>query len=111
MCPFPGLTCSRSASGLQGDVEDQLLSHPVLQDELNNPKNGDSAHKHLKQQVPQTVKSFLLRPPRSHVTIFAVPYYLPGEKPVACSSFSRSNLPAVTKSPSESGLFLTRRLS
>lgn len=51
----PDLVCSWSASALQGDVEDQLLSHPVLQDELNNPKNGDSAHKHLKQQVSQTV--------------------------------------------------------
>lgn len=37
--------------GLQCDVEDSVLSHPVLQEELNNPKNGDSAHKHLKQQV------------------------------------------------------------
>ncbi|CAF92856.1 unnamed protein product, partial [Tetraodon nigroviridis] len=40
-----------ACTGLQGDLEDQLLSHPVLQDELNNPKNGDSAHKHLKQQA------------------------------------------------------------
>lgn len=32
-------------------MEDSVLSHPVLQDELNNPNNGDSAHKHLKQQV------------------------------------------------------------
>lgn len=38
-------------AGLDIDVEDHVLSHPVLQDELNNPKNGDSAHKHLKQQV------------------------------------------------------------
>ncbi|KAM7387837.1 hypothetical protein PAMP_024050 [Pampus punctatissimus] len=39
-----------AATGLQCDVEDSVLSHPVLQEELNNPKNGDSAHKHLKQQ-------------------------------------------------------------
>lgn len=32
-------------------MEDSFLSHPVLQDELDNQKNGDSAHKHLKQQV------------------------------------------------------------
>lgn len=32
-------------------MEDQLLSHAVLQGELDNPKNGESAHKHLKQQV------------------------------------------------------------
>ncbi|TKS75266.1 tRNA:m(4)X modification enzyme TRM13 -like protein [Collichthys lucidus] len=36
--------------GLPCDVEDSVLSHPVLQEELHNPKNGDSAHKHLKQQ-------------------------------------------------------------
>ncbi|KAI3369193.1 hypothetical protein L3Q82_026144, partial [Scortum barcoo] len=40
-----------AATGLQCDVEDRVLSHPVLQQELDNPKNGDSAHKHLKQQV------------------------------------------------------------
>lgn len=39
-----------AATGLQCDVEDTVLSHPVLQKELDNPKNGDSAHKHLKQQ-------------------------------------------------------------
>ncbi|XP_071328953.1 tRNA:m(4)X modification enzyme TRM13 homolog isoform X2 [Trachinotus anak] len=32
------------------DVDDSVLSHPVLQEELSNPKNGHSAHKHLKQQ-------------------------------------------------------------
>ncbi|KAG7218875.1 hypothetical protein INR49_019461 [Caranx melampygus] len=36
--------------GLQRDVEDRVLSHPVLQDQLSSPKNGESAHKHLKQQ-------------------------------------------------------------
>ncbi|XP_033477797.1 tRNA:m(4)X modification enzyme TRM13 homolog [Epinephelus lanceolatus] len=39
-----------AVTGLQCDVEDSVLSHPVLQEELNNPKNGDFAHKHLKQQ-------------------------------------------------------------
>uniref|UniRef100_A0A671TZB6 tRNA:m(4)X modification enzyme TRM13 n=1 Tax=Sparus aurata TaxID=8175 RepID=A0A671TZB6_SPAAU len=39
-----------AVTGLQCDVEDRVLSHPALQEELNNPKNGDSAHKHLKQQ-------------------------------------------------------------
>lgn len=39
-----------AVEGLQCDLEDKVLSHPVLLDELNNPKNGDSAHKHLKQQ-------------------------------------------------------------
>ncbi|XP_026179030.1 tRNA:m(4)X modification enzyme TRM13 homolog isoform X2 [Mastacembelus armatus] len=36
--------------GLQCDMEDRVLSHHILQEELNNPSNGDSAHKHLKQQ-------------------------------------------------------------
>ncbi|XP_070687915.1 tRNA:m(4)X modification enzyme TRM13 homolog [Pempheris klunzingeri] len=39
-----------AVTGLQFDVENRFLSHPVVQEELNNPKNGDSAHKHLKQQ-------------------------------------------------------------
>ncbi|XP_070816626.1 tRNA:m(4)X modification enzyme TRM13 homolog [Chaetodon trifascialis] len=39
-----------AVTGLQCDVEDSILSHPVLQEELNDPSNGDSAHKHLKQQ-------------------------------------------------------------
>ncbi|XP_055362669.1 tRNA:m(4)X modification enzyme TRM13 homolog isoform X2 [Betta splendens] len=37
-------------TGLQCDVEDRVLSHPVLHEELHNPKNGVSAYKHLKQQ-------------------------------------------------------------
>ncbi|XP_034386050.1 tRNA:m(4)X modification enzyme TRM13 homolog isoform X2 [Cyclopterus lumpus] len=39
-----------AVTGLQWDVDNSVLSHPILQEELNNPKNGDSAHKHLKQQ-------------------------------------------------------------
>uniref|UniRef100_A0A3P8UKQ9 tRNA:m(4)X modification enzyme TRM13 n=1 Tax=Cynoglossus semilaevis TaxID=244447 RepID=A0A3P8UKQ9_CYNSE len=39
-----------AVTGLDCNVEDGVLSHPVLQVELSNPKNGDSAHKHLKQQ-------------------------------------------------------------
>ncbi|XP_026202065.1 tRNA:m(4)X modification enzyme TRM13 homolog [Anabas testudineus] len=37
-------------TGLQCNVQDRILSHPVLQEELINPNNGDSAYKHLKQQ-------------------------------------------------------------
>uniref|UniRef100_A0A087XSH1 tRNA:m(4)X modification enzyme TRM13 n=1 Tax=Poecilia formosa TaxID=48698 RepID=A0A087XSH1_POEFO len=40
-----------AAEGLQQDMEDRTLSHPVLQEELSDPKNGGSAHKHLKQQA------------------------------------------------------------
>ncbi|XP_033932928.1 tRNA:m(4)X modification enzyme TRM13 homolog isoform X2 [Pseudochaenichthys georgianus] len=39
-----------AATGLQCDIEDGFLSHPVVQEELDDPRNGDSAHKHLKQQ-------------------------------------------------------------
>ncbi|CAL1591802.1 unnamed protein product [Knipowitschia caucasica] len=35
---------------LQCELEEQVLSHAALQEELNNPKNGESAHKHLRQQ-------------------------------------------------------------
>lgn len=35
---------------LHCDVDDRVLSHPVVEEELNNPQNGGSAHKHLKQQ-------------------------------------------------------------
>lgn len=39
-----------AVTDLQCDVEDRVLSHAVVQEELDNPKNGDSALKHLKQQ-------------------------------------------------------------
>uniref|UniRef100_A0A1A7WEF0 tRNA:m(4)X modification enzyme TRM13 n=2 Tax=Iconisemion striatum TaxID=60296 RepID=A0A1A7WEF0_9TELE len=40
-----------AVEGLNSEVEDRILSHPVLQDQLISPKNGESAHKHLKQQA------------------------------------------------------------
>lgn len=55
-------------------MEEQVLSHPVLQEELHNPKNGDSAHKHLKQQV-------LVKLNGSHVTILVFTYHLPDGEP------------------------------
>uniref|UniRef100_A0A672ZW59 tRNA:m(4)X modification enzyme TRM13 n=2 Tax=Sphaeramia orbicularis TaxID=375764 RepID=A0A672ZW59_9TELE len=39
-----------AVQGLQCDLDESVLSHSVLQEELDNPKNGDSAHKHLKQE-------------------------------------------------------------
>ena len=33
------------------EVEDEVLFHNVLKDEIDNPMNGDTAKKHLKQQV------------------------------------------------------------
>ncbi|XP_056133503.1 tRNA:m(4)X modification enzyme TRM13 homolog isoform X3 [Lampris incognitus] len=32
-------------------LDESILSHPVLNQELDNPKNGDAAFKHLKQQA------------------------------------------------------------
>ncbi|KAF7654741.1 hypothetical protein LDENG_00065640 [Lucifuga dentata] len=39
-----------AVKGLRCELKLNVASHPILQEELNNPKNGDSASKHLKQQ-------------------------------------------------------------
>lgn len=44
--PFP-----HSLSGLNTEPDTSLLSHPALNEALNDPKNGNFAFKHLKQQV------------------------------------------------------------
>ncbi|XP_039084363.1 tRNA:m(4)X modification enzyme TRM13 homolog isoform X3 [Hyaena hyaena] len=41
----------KACEGLNATLKDQIMSHPALHDALNDPKNGDSATKHLKQQV------------------------------------------------------------
>ncbi|XP_058933624.1 tRNA:m(4)X modification enzyme TRM13 homolog isoform X4 [Kogia breviceps] len=41
----------KASEGLNSTLKDQIMSHPALHDALNDPKNGDSATKHLKQQV------------------------------------------------------------
>lgn len=41
----------KASEGLNCTLKDQIMSHPALHDALNDPKNGDSAAKHLKQQV------------------------------------------------------------
>ena len=33
------------------EVEEEVLFHNVLKEEIDNPMNGDAAKKHLKQQV------------------------------------------------------------
>lgn len=38
-------------AGLPCEPEERVLSHGVFREEVDDPKNGDSAHKHLKQQV------------------------------------------------------------
>ncbi|XP_048832221.1 tRNA:m(4)X modification enzyme TRM13 homolog isoform X4 [Brienomyrus brachyistius] len=42
---------NRAVSGLSLEHEERILSHPALCDALNDPKNGDCAFKHLKQQA------------------------------------------------------------
>ncbi|NXC49705.1 TRM13 enzyme, partial [Penelope pileata] len=41
----------KASNGLELDLEEQILSHQALQEALNDPKNGESAFKHLKQQA------------------------------------------------------------
>ncbi|XP_077602324.1 tRNA:m(4)X modification enzyme TRM13 homolog isoform X1 [Crocuta crocuta] len=41
----------KACEGLNATLKDQIMSHPALHDALNDPKNGDSATKHLKQQA------------------------------------------------------------
>uniref|UniRef100_A0A8C5UEA7 tRNA:m(4)X modification enzyme TRM13 n=1 Tax=Malurus cyaneus samueli TaxID=2593467 RepID=A0A8C5UEA7_9PASS len=39
------------SAGLELHLQEQILSHQALQEALNDPKNGESAFKHLKQQA------------------------------------------------------------
>ncbi|XP_069088268.1 tRNA:m(4)X modification enzyme TRM13 homolog isoform X3 [Pleurodeles waltl] len=41
----------KACNGLVPILEDRMLLHKALQEALNDPKNGESASKHLKQQV------------------------------------------------------------
>ncbi|XP_057585110.1 tRNA:m(4)X modification enzyme TRM13 homolog isoform X2 [Hippopotamus amphibius kiboko] len=41
----------KASEGLNSTLKNQIMSHPALHDALNDPKNGDSATKHLKQQA------------------------------------------------------------
>ncbi|XP_037008939.2 tRNA:m(4)X modification enzyme TRM13 homolog [Artibeus jamaicensis] len=41
----------KATEGLNSTLRDQIMSHPALHDALTDPKNGDSATKHLKQQA------------------------------------------------------------
>nr|XP_054494622.1 tRNA:m(4)X modification enzyme TRM13 homolog isoform X2 [Agelaius phoeniceus] len=41
----------KASNGLELHLEEQILSHQALQEALSDPKNGESAFKHLKQQV------------------------------------------------------------
>ncbi|PKU45816.1 hypothetical protein llap_3902 [Limosa lapponica baueri] len=41
----------KASNGLKLCLKEQILSHQALQEALNDPKNGESAFKHLKQQA------------------------------------------------------------
>ncbi|XP_038269270.1 tRNA:m(4)X modification enzyme TRM13 homolog isoform X4 [Dermochelys coriacea] len=41
----------KASNGIRPILKDQTLSHQALQEALNDPKNGESAFKHLKQQA------------------------------------------------------------
>ncbi|NXX43689.1 TRM13 enzyme, partial [Tricholaema leucomelas] len=41
----------KASNGLELSLKEQVLSHQALQEALNDPKNGESAFKHLKQQA------------------------------------------------------------
>ncbi|XP_063110903.1 tRNA:m(4)X modification enzyme TRM13 homolog isoform X2 [Cavia porcellus] len=41
----------KASKGLNSTLKDHIMSHPALSDALSDPKNGDSAIKHLKQQA------------------------------------------------------------
>ncbi|OXB81503.1 UNVERIFIED_CONTAM: hypothetical protein H355_004409 [Colinus virginianus] len=41
----------RASNGLELDLREQVLSHQALEEALSDPRNGESASKHLKQQV------------------------------------------------------------
>ncbi|XP_054092905.1 tRNA:m(4)X modification enzyme TRM13 homolog isoform X3 [Callithrix jacchus] len=41
----------KASEGLDSTLKDHIMSHPALHSALNDPKNGDSATKHLKQQA------------------------------------------------------------
>ncbi|KFP39896.1 tRNA:m(4)X modification enzyme TRM13, partial [Chlamydotis macqueenii] len=41
----------KASNGLELHLKEQILSHQALQEALNDPKNGESASKHLKQQA------------------------------------------------------------
>ncbi|XP_029473295.1 tRNA:m(4)X modification enzyme TRM13 homolog isoform X2 [Rhinatrema bivittatum] len=60
----------KASSGLAETLEDRTLSHQALHESLHDPKNGESAFKHLKQQASilgNMDKLGLLKPRRCFV--------------------------------------------
>ncbi|KAM4774012.1 tRNA:m(4)X modification enzyme TRM13 homolog isoform 3-T3 [Cyanocitta cristata] len=50
----------KASNGLELHLKEQILSHQALQEALNDPKNGESAFKHLKQQNVESVQFLLV---------------------------------------------------
>ncbi|OPJ77263.1 tRNA:m(4)X modification enzyme TRM13-like protein isoform A [Patagioenas fasciata monilis] len=50
----------KASNGLELHLKEQILSHQALQEALNDPKNGESAFKHLKQQNVENVQFLLV---------------------------------------------------
>ncbi|XP_074858301.1 tRNA:m(4)X modification enzyme TRM13 homolog isoform X2 [Carettochelys insculpta] len=60
----------KASNGIEPVLKDQTLSHQALQEALHNPKNGESAFKHLKQQASilgNMEKLHLLEPGRCFI--------------------------------------------
>ncbi|XP_035189092.1 tRNA:m(4)X modification enzyme TRM13 homolog isoform X2 [Oxyura jamaicensis] len=50
----------KASNGLELDLKEQILSHKALHEALNDPKNGESAFKHLKQQDVEDIQFLLV---------------------------------------------------
>nr|XP_047923174.1 tRNA:m(4)X modification enzyme TRM13 homolog isoform X2 [Anser cygnoides] len=50
----------KASNGLELDLKEQILSHKALHEALNDPKNGESAFKHLKQQDVEDTQFLLV---------------------------------------------------
>eukprot|EP00075_Anas_platyrhynchos_P029587 XP_027318840.1 tRNA:m(4)X modification enzyme TRM13 homolog isoform X3 [Anas platyrhynchos] len=50
----------KATNGLELDLKEQILSHKALHEALNDPKNGESAFKHLKQQDVEDIQFLLV---------------------------------------------------
>ncbi|XP_049665120.1 tRNA:m(4)X modification enzyme TRM13 homolog isoform X4 [Accipiter gentilis] len=50
----------KASNGLELCLKERILSHQALQEALNDPKNGESAFKHLKQQNVENVQFLLV---------------------------------------------------
>ncbi|XP_053929088.1 tRNA:m(4)X modification enzyme TRM13 homolog isoform X2 [Cuculus canorus] len=50
----------KASNGLEVHLKEQILSHQALEEALSDPKNGQSAFKHLKQQNVENIQFLLV---------------------------------------------------